>query len=417
MVTGPEAVTPAAQAGAAFVVLGEITAPVSPDVFLSDYWGRRAVYMRDPSRRFDRYFGWNALNAVLNSGDLTYPSTVVSREDRLVDVSEFTSGSDNRVVDPLAMMRLVRDGASFSVRSADALWPPLRALRTGLYDALFEVVHTNVYFSPASTQGFRCHYDLHEVFVLQIEGTKHWKVFAPTTEAPVEPWRQEDVPSADVAPYVDCMLGPGDVLYVPRGHWHYAVAQDRHSLHITVGVKTRKGDELLDWLARELRSSEVWRRNVPAMGRGAADGALPLTPVVQAWVDELRDMLIARLRDPELWERFIEDLFTRTSPVAVVRMPEDATATRRPIDQLTFRPPAGQRHLVRPGTNGTTVLKAAGMEMVLEGVDARVLARVLAASAVTLHDLEQWAPQMARQERVELLESLVDAGLLLAGPL
>jgi ribosomal protein L16 Arg81 hydroxylase len=397
--------------------LGEITAPIAPDTFLSDYWGRRAVLMRDPTRRLDRYFGWDALNAVLNSGDLAYPGTIVSREDRLVDVSEFTAAPDQRVIDPLAMMRLVRDGASFSVRNADAVWPPLRALRTGLYDALFEAVHTNVYFSPASTQGFRCHYDLHEVFVLQIEGTKHWKVFAPTTDAPVEPWRQEDVPREDVPPYVDCLLGPGDVLYVPRGHWHYAVAQDTHSLHITVGVKTRKGDALLDWLAPELRSSEVWRRNIPVMGRGSADGAVPFTPAVQAWANELRDTLIARLRDPGLWERFIEDLFAQTSPVATVRMPEDASATRPDVDQLTFRPPAGQRHLVRPGTNGTTVLKVAGTELALEGVDSCVLARVLAAPAVTLRDLEEWAPQMVRQERVDLLQSLVDAGLLLPGPL
>jgi hypothetical protein len=63
------------------------------------------------------------------------------------------------------------------------------------------------------------------------------------------------------------------------------------------------------------------------------------------------------------------------------------------------------------------VLKVAGTELALEGVDSCVLARVLAAPAVTLRDLEEWAPQMVRQERVDLLQSLVDAGLLLPGPL
>ena len=397
-------------------VFADLTTPVAAETFLADSWGRRAVLLRDPARRLDRYFGWEALNAVLNAGDLTYPGTVVSREDRLVDITEYTSGADSRI-DPAAMMRLVREGASFSVRGADALWPPLRALRTGLYDALHEAVHTNVYFSPANTQGFRCHYDLHEVFVLQIDGRKHWKVFDPTTQSPVEPWQAEDVPGPEVRPYLECTLQPGDVLYVPRGHWHYAVAQDTHSLHITAGIKTRKGDELLDWLGRELRSSEVWRRNVPIMGRASADGELPSTPAIREWVDEMRDMLLERLRDPDLWHRFLEDLFTRTSPVPEVRVPEDASSERPPIEQLTFRAPAVSATSFSRIPTERRFSKSEAPRWSSKAWIPRCWRENLAAPAVTLRDLEEWAPRMSRAEHADLLQSLADAGLLMASPL
>lgn len=397
------------------VELAEITSPVAPDMFLSTYWTRRAVYLHDQERRFDRYFGWDALNALLNSGELVYPRTAVGREDRTVEVGQFTTGSEQRVVDPAAVMRLFREGASFSIRGVDGFWPPLRAITAGLYDALFESVHTNVYCSPEHSQGFSCHYDLHEVFVLQIEGTKRWKVFEPTKDFPVEPWRPEDVPGESVAPYLDCTLGKGDVLYVPRGHWHYAVAEDGPSLHVTAGVKCRNADTWLEWLGRELHTSAIWRENVPIMGRSSADGSFPLAADFAQWLERVREVLLDKLREPDLSERFAADLFTQTSPVLPVRMPEDG-GSPLPVEQRRFQRPPGQRHLVSSVRGNGVLLKVAGTEMELEGVDPRLLARILAAPAVTLRDLHEWAPEMTEPDRAELLESLAQAGLLIAAP-
>lgn len=38
----------------------------------------------------------------------------------------------------------------------------------------------NVYFTPPNAQGFAPHFDDIEAFVLQMEGTKHWKLNAPS---------------------------------------------------------------------------------------------------------------------------------------------------------------------------------------------------------------------------------------------
>ena len=71
------------------------------------------------------------------------------------------------------------------------------------------------------------------------------------------------------------MLEKGDVLYVPRGHWHYAIAEDSVSLHVTVGITCRKGLAFLDWLSGELASEPVWRRNAPLIA-GGTQAAGPL---------------------------------------------------------------------------------------------------------------------------------------------
>jgi ribosomal protein L16 Arg81 hydroxylase len=394
----------------------DITSPVAADDFLARYWTRRAVHLRDARRTFDDQFGWPALNALLNSGDLTYPTTVVSREERVIPADEFTTGGDGRTVNVAAVMKLFREGASFSIRGADSHWPPLKSIIACLYDTLFETVHTNVYCSPANTQGFRCHYDLHEVFVLQIEGTKHWKVFDPTTDFPVEPWKQEDVPDASATPYIDVVLGKGDVLYVPRGHWHYAIAQDSPSLHITVGVTCRKGETLLDWLATELRAQAGWRRNVPAMGGPTADGRLPESDEFTSWFNDLRTTLREALDDPAIAERFAVELYAATSPTVTAEMPLDGTAEPLPFEELVFVRPLGQRHVVSDHGDGRVAVRVAGTEIELEGISRDLLARVFSPEPFTLEDLVPLGGGVSTSELTELLETLIRSGLLLARP-
>jgi hypothetical protein len=392
---------------------GAIIAPATPDAFLTAHWGRRGVHLPANGRTFETVFGWRALTALLDSGDLTFPGTLVSREEQPVPADQFTR-ADGRTIDANAVLRLFREGASFSIRGADARWPPLKALRAALYDTLFESIHTNVYCSPARTQGFRCHYDLHEVFVLQIEGTKHWRVFAPTIDAPVEPWREEDVPGTGVPPYLDVTVRAGDVLYVPRGHWHYATAGTTHSLHVTVGVSCRRGDTLLDWLAPRLRTHPAWRRNVPLMGPPALDGRLPVTPEITAWAAAVRQAIADTLAEPDLLDRYLTEVFTAPSPMSQVEMPRDGDDAALPLDTLEFRRPAGQRHVL--GDDEPLTLTVGGTELQLEDVDRDLLARALASPTFTLDDLAAWVPSSTAADRTELLETLVRMGLLVARP-
>jgi hypothetical protein len=132
-------------------------------------------------------------------------------------------------------------------------------------------------------------------------------------------------------------------------------------------------------------------------------------------LERVREVLLDKLREPDLSQRFATDLFTQTSPVVPVHMPEDGGAPP-PVQQRQFQRPLGQRHLVSSLRGRGVLLKVAGTEMELEGVDSRLLAKILAAPAVTLRDLHEWAPEMAEPDRAELLESLAQAGLLVAAP-
>ena len=98
----------------------------------------------------------------------------------------------------------------------------------------------NAYLSPSSARGLDVHFDYHDVFVVQLEGTKRWRVWAPTERSRDPIGGKHAVPRPTLEelgePILDLVLEPGDVLYLPRGHPHVAETTDRASAHLTVGV-------------------------------------------------------------------------------------------------------------------------------------------------------------------------------------
>ena len=79
-----------------------------------------------------------------------------------------------------------------------------------------------------------------ELFVCQTQGSKRWRLYEP-----LDGFRLPSRPSGDLPedvigePLMDVVLEEGDVLYMPRGTIHQAVAQDRGSTHLTISTYQR----------------------------------------------------------------------------------------------------------------------------------------------------------------------------------
>jgi lysine-specific demethylase/histidyl-hydroxylase NO66 len=117
-------------------------------------------------------------------------------------------------------------------------------------------VGSNAYLTPLNSQGFAPHYDDVDVFILQLEGYKRWKVYAPFSKRETLPressrdYTEREVEEMGNGELMDIVLGPGDVLYLPRGWIHQAETvhapshlkskvkgiADDHSLHLTVSA-------------------------------------------------------------------------------------------------------------------------------------------------------------------------------------
>ncbi|WKY14004.1 hypothetical protein Q1695_004663 [Nippostrongylus brasiliensis] len=100
-------------------------------------------------------------------------------------------------------------------------------------------VGANTYLTPPGSAGFAPHWDEIDAFLLQLEGKKYWKVYAPDSrenELPRESsgnFTDEDMEGRK--PTFEGWIEAGDLLYIPRGFIHQAsTADDVHSLHITI---------------------------------------------------------------------------------------------------------------------------------------------------------------------------------------
>jgi ribosomal protein L16 Arg81 hydroxylase len=152
--------------------------------------------------------------------------------------SELARSSAGWTGDPSTLEALLAEhgeGATLVLQSLHANWPPLGDLCRALAQQFSAAFQVNAYLTPPGSQGLPTHYDTHDVFVLQIAGSKHWRVFGAPLELPLlgQPHRRGTDPG-ELRHEVE--LRPGDLLYIPRGFSHYAVTGEATSLHLTVGA-------------------------------------------------------------------------------------------------------------------------------------------------------------------------------------
>ncbi len=153
-----------------------------------------------------------------------------------VPADEFALSSGH--VDAPRLLARFDAGASLVVSQFHEMHGPLARFCRGLEKLFLHAVQCNVYLTPASAQGFRVHYDTHDVLVLQVEGEKQWRIWPgqplphPTRRTP---WQRDVQPAGEP---VEFTMTPGQAIYVPRGVLHEARTQDSggHSLHLTIGL-------------------------------------------------------------------------------------------------------------------------------------------------------------------------------------
>ena len=102
-------------------------------------------------------------------------------------------------------------------------------------------IQANAYLTPPHANAFDLHFDTHDVFIWQQDGSKRWKVFGCKLENPRHEQRF-DLDSAGrdrilaQGPLIDTDLARGDVLYIPRGFLHSGSCTGAPSLHLTIGL-------------------------------------------------------------------------------------------------------------------------------------------------------------------------------------
>ena len=267
---------------------------LDPAVFAEQYWSRRPLLTRarDAGHPGDGASGSSftdlldlaAVDELLSRRGLRTPFLRIAKDGAVVDAKRYTTsgGAGAEIADQVsseAVLRLFADGATVVLQGLHRLWPPLIEFADQLAADLGHPTQVNAYITPPSSRGFSPHYDVHDVFVLQVAGQKHWTIHEPVLRDPLrtQPWNDraaEVAAAAEREPVIDAVLQPGDALYLPRGYLHSAEALGEISAHLTVGVHSvtrwAAAESALD-LVRTLAAEDPRLRGSLPLGVDLAD--------------------------------------------------------------------------------------------------------------------------------------------------
>lgn len=261
-----------------------ILAPVTSSEFFARYWEQQPLHIERSNRQyFSHLISVYQIEQLLADGGQTLADIQIADASRQVSTRDYTV-ADQRI-DAAAVRKHYLEGSTVVLNGGQRKIASLAALCRSVTQQFCLRCQTNVYLSPASQQGFSPHFDTHDVFILQVSGSKTFRFYAseidlPFTDDSFDPARLK-------APELQHQItvNAGDTLYIPRGVVHDAVAcGNEPSLHITLGVYALILRDLLQEVVQVAAESDVaLRRSVPP---GNSIGASELMALLASATDD-----------------------------------------------------------------------------------------------------------------------------------
>ncbi len=258
----------------------DFIAPFDVGTFCAQYYGNRPLHIRRDGAARPNILSWTRLNEVLaitpywteDSLKVYFKSRAALREN-YCDTADLARGQ-SAPANPAKVKALMGLGASLIANHIHRVCPEVGAVARLLEQQFAARVFANVYCSFKGVQAFQTHYDLHDVFAVQTEGEKMWRVYEARADAPVSPLP----PGDEVEKWLTASRGrllfeahmkPGDILYLPRGQYHDALTGSQASLHVTFGVSPATGLGLFKLLESAVTRESEFRAYLPDARAGA----------------------------------------------------------------------------------------------------------------------------------------------------
>jgi hypothetical protein len=291
--------------------------------------------------------------------------------------------------DPDRVAAAFATGATIVLQGLHLNWTPLAKFCRALEADLGHPVQANSYYTPRGSQGFAVHHDTHDVFVLQVAGEKHWRIYEPLLELPLKKQRYSKALGEPGPPVQELTLQAGDTLYLPRGWPHDALTSETDSLHVTVGVNVHTWVDAVRAALDECEDDVEFRRSVPADGELQAD---------------LLGRLASRLEPSDVARRARAKLVASRRPILDGQLEEVRT-----LDTLTIDTPLERRATVIADLDGTTLSFEGKRVTVPERAHAELEAIYEAEGAFTAAELPG---ELDDESRLVLVRRLIREGFV-----
>ncbi len=288
--------------------------PIEPTTFFTEYYEQKPLLIeRQQPSRFASLLSIDAIDHYLSTTNPCRPDVFLvdaARELKPEDYSFPNSEPPGRIDLPRAY-QLFGTGATVSLSQMHERLPSLAELCRAVEKTFSSHFQTNIYLSPPRAQGFKTHFDSHDVFVLQVSGSKLWTLYDTGIALPLRSQAFDPDKHTPGPPTREFMLHAGDLFYCPRGLYHSARSTDEVSLHITLGLIGKTwADVMVEAVSAACLASPAFRANLPV---GFANAGFDASQAAVTF----RSLLDTLARDAQLTpilQRLAEDFVTSRRP-------------------------------------------------------------------------------------------------------
>ncbi len=217
--------------------------------------------------RFQHLITWDVINSFLNEHRFNYGRVKLYKQNEIVDPYDYIHQVcfKNQTVSYLDASKVntyIKEGFSLIIDAVNELHAPLKEM-VHYFENLFQNrVTVNAYLSFKEVEAFLPHWDDHDVFILQVYGKKKWYLTPNNSSFPLSD-NSNELSNKPKKFKIKFISNEGDIFYIPRGMWHYAVADNGVSVHLTFGIKNDTGADFLEWIAKKAKENLFFRKDVP----------------------------------------------------------------------------------------------------------------------------------------------------------
>jgi ribosomal protein L16 Arg81 hydroxylase len=387
----------------------DIMAPLGAERFFAEYEGKKPLHLKGSADKFAKVMSWPALNDLLGQATIWSSGSLnLVLDKQMLPAASYCAaapGRDGGQVlrpDPDKVKDCLRRGATLVANDIDHLSAGLTAFANAMETALQGKVQGNLYLSSKRRQGFAAHFDTHDVYAVHVEGTKTWHVYAGRATDPIAHPMFKSLPpehheKAKGELLMEVKMEPGDLLYLPRGQYHDALADDGGAVHIAFGVTYPIGIDVLTFLFDRMLAEPAFRANLPRAGQPGSERALAerlaiLAGRISAVLADQKT--VAQLRAVQRGFRYPRHAYNL--PALLDEPVEEIFRVR--ADGIRLVEQGGRFGLVREGAKGAIEVPAEVSRMVAWVLDRRQFTRAQLIGAF---------PQSRAAEHDKLLNDLV----------
>ncbi|WP_376098668.1 cupin domain-containing protein [Roseomonas sp. CCTCC AB2023176] len=257
------------------LTLAELLAPMDPARFFAEYHDKQPLLVRGTPGKFAGVLSWRGIDRLLDQSHIwSSHSLKMQMDGQAVPPEAYcvraTSRDNAPVLQPHAerVREWVARGATIVLNDVDSLTPGLASVSRALEDAGLGRAQANVYISFQAHKAFPSHFDTHDVWAVQVEGEKSWNIWSGRADYPIAHpafrslgQAHHDRSKGELKEKV--LLRAGDLLYLPRGWYHDALAEGATSVHVAYGTNAVLGVEFAQMLAERAMGDPQFRAPLP----------------------------------------------------------------------------------------------------------------------------------------------------------